>query len=426
MNVFIVPICFNFIDWMRDNFFQPFISIIAEIFVNIFVVFLDALINALLNAIVEFIYGFYVAILKIVDMLQDIFDAISGANFIHYTYVADGVTKEGDGYFTQVLMQMPLIKDVFVKIWVLSVVLCFIFLIAAVLRSIGNLRDDGQSVNDIVKLAASTFVMFFVVQVAAFGTVAVSDVVISSVQKSMNYAIGSDGDMRISNCIFAASAINAGKTGDPEKDAANVLAQMVGEVEYNPDWSRVEGFYNGTRKYYDIEDVTKDLVLTKIDYISGLICLIFVLKYMAGAAIVFVQRIILIVVGLVIAPFFVALTPLDGGERFNRWKEFFIGTCLSSLGVIIAVNVYFMLIPLFVSDNFIYQGTGILSYMIRLYSIVMLSLAFEKTGDVFNRILSDAHILSSGEAFKMIMDLFESGKRVSRGFKKGKRSVGKK
>ena len=426
MNTYIIPICFNFIDWIRDNFFMPIIEFTAEIFVNIFIEFVDILLNALLEQIVQFIYGFYVAMLKIIDMLQDIFDSISGANYVHYTHIANGVTQSGEGYLTEILLKMPIIQSVFVKVWVLSVVLCFIFLIAAVLRSISNLSENGQKINDILKLAANTFIMFFMVQLIAFGTVSLSGVVLSGVEKSMNYALGSDSDTRISNCIFAASAINAGKTGDAKKDAANVLAQLVGEVPYNPDWSKVEGFYRGERKYYDIEDVTKDLVLTKIDYISGLICIVFVLKYMAGSALVFIQRIILVVLGLIIAPFFVALTPLDGGERFNRWKEFFIGTCFSSLGVIISVKVYFMLIPIFVSDNFIYQGTGILSYLIRLYSIVMLSLAFEKTGDIFNRILSDAHIMSSGEAFGVIMNAFGSMRNMNRGFKGLKKNIGSK
>lgn len=421
--MYVVPICFNFINWLRDNFLMPIIEFTAEIFVNIFIEFLDILINSLLEKIVVFIYGFYVAILKIIDMLQNIFDAISGANYVHYTQTVNGVTKSGEGYLTEILLRMPVIRDVFLKVWVLSVVLCFIFLIAAVLRSISNLNEEGQKINDIIKLAANTFVMFFMVQLIAFGTVSLSSVVLSGVEKSMNYALGSDSNIKMSNCIFAASAINAGKTGDPKKDAANVLGQLVGEVPYNPDWSKVEGFYNGERKYYDVEDVKKDLLLTKIDYISGLICVIFVLKYMAGSALVFVQRIILVVLGLIIAPFFVALTPLDGGERFNRWKEFFIGTCFSSLGVIISVKVYFILIPVFVSDNFIYQGTGILSYLIRLYSIVILSLAFEKTGDIFNRILSDAHIMSSGEAFGAIMNAFNSLRQTKNGTKSFMKSV---
>lgn len=421
--MYIVPICFNFINWIRDNFFEPVIKFTAKIFLDLFVGVLNVFINALFNAIVKYIYLFYVALLKVIDMLQDIFDSISGANHV-YLYAADGVTKRGEGYFTDVLMSMPMVRDVFAKVWLLSIVLCVIFLIAAVLRSISNLSDNGQKINDILKLAANTFVMFCVVQVVAFGTASLSSVVLSSVEKSLNYAIGDDSNLRISNCIFAASAINAGKTGNAEKDAANVIQQLLGESGYNPDWSKVDDFYRGNKKYYDMEDVEETLLLTKIDYISGIICIVFVLKYMAGSALVFIQRIILVVVGLIIAPFFVALTPLDGGERFNRWKEFFIGTCFSSLGVIISVKVYFMLIPIFVSDNFIYEGTGILAYLIRIYSIVMLSMAFEKTGDVFNRILSDAHIMSSGEAFGVIMNAFGSVRNMARGAKGFKKQTG--
>lgn len=421
---YVIPICFNFIEWIRDNFFSPIIEFTGKIFVEIFMKFLDSMINALFAKIVIILYGLYAALLKVVDIFQEIFNAISGSNFVHYTYTADGVKQTGDGYLTEVLFKMPVVRQVFFRVWGLCVILCFVFLIAAILRCMANLSEDGRSINDVIKSAASTFVLFCVVQVVAFGTLSLSNVVITSTEKAMNYAVGGDGDLKIANAMFAVSAINAGRTGDADKDATNVLGQLLGESGYNPDWSKVEPFYKGEKKYYDIADVSSELLITKIDYISGFICIVFVLKYMTGSVLVFVQRIIMVVLALVIAPFFVALTPLDGGERFRRWKEFFIGTCFSSLGVIMSVKIYLMLIPIFISDNFIYSGTGVLAYMIRLYSVIMLSIAFEKTGDIFNRILSDAHIMSSGEAFAGVVELVKNVKGATnfgKGIGKGKK-----
>lgn len=423
--VYVIPIAFNFINWVRDNVFMPLIEFTGKVFIDIFMKFVDRIINFILEKIVSLLYGFYAALLKIIDVLQDIFDALSGTNYVYYTYNSGSGTQTKSGYLTEVLVQMPMVKSVFYKVWAISLVLCVIFIIAAVLRSISNLKGDGQSINDILKSSASTFVLFLVVHLVAFGTLSLSSIVVSSAQKAMNYSLGSESDLRMANCIFAASAINAGKTGDPQKDAANVIKQLLGESGNNPDWSKVEGFYNGTRKYYDIEDVQQDLLLTKIDYISGLICIIFVLKYMAGAALAFVQRIVLVLIGLITAPFFVALTPLDGGVRFSRWKDFFFGACFSSLGIVISINIYFMLVPIFVSEGFIYSSVGTLSYIIRLYSIVVLSLAFEKSGEIVNRIISDANIMGSEAAFNSILSTIGEAKKFKGNSGKLKKSVGK-
>jgi hypothetical protein len=319
---------------------------------------------------------------------------------------------------------MPAIKSVFWKVWTVSVVLCFLFLIAAVLRSIGDLSGNGQSVNDILKQAANTFVLFFAIQVIAFGSLALSNVVISSTQKSLNYALDSSSDIRMANCIFAASAINAGRSSDEAENKKDIISQMLGASQATPNWSNVEDYYTGKSKYYDITDVQKDLVITKIDYLSGLVCVVFVLKFMAGAALVFVQRIVYVVLGLIIAPFFVAITPLDGGARFERWKSFFIGSCFSSLGVIVSVSIYFMLVPMFVADGFIMSGQSSLSYIIRLYSIVILSLGFEKSGAIVNRILSDAGVMSTSEAFESIVSFVQSGQKVVNGVKGGGKQGG--
>jgi hypothetical protein len=400
------------------------ISFIGKIFVELFITFVRQLISLLLEKISVLLYGLYVALLKIIDILQDIFTALSGTNYIYYEYSSGGQSHKGTGYLTQVLLEMPAIKSVFWKVWTVSVVLCFLFLIAAVLRSIGDLSGNGQSVNDILKQAANTFVLFFAIQVIAFGSLALSNVVISSTQKSLNYALDSSSDIRMANCIFAASAINAGRSSDEAENKKDIISQMLGASQATPNWSNVEDYYPGKSKYYDITDVQKDLVITKIDYLSGLVCVVFVLKFMAGAALVFVQRIVYVVLGLIIAPFFVAITPLDGGARFERWKSFFIGSCFSSLGVIVSVSIYFMLVPMFVADGFIMSGQSSLSYIIRLYSIVILSLGFEKSGAIVNRILSDAGVMSTSEAFESIVSFVQSGQKVVNGVKGGGKQGG--
>lgn len=394
---YILPFAFNFIQWLKDNLFSPLIGFIAQIFVEIFIKFFTALINSLLVAFSMLLYSLYSAVLMLLDMFQTLFDLLSGTEMIHYTMADKG--ESGMGYLAEVFLRASSITNAFKNVWILGIVLCAIFVIAAVLRSIGNLEGNGESVNDVIKNALKAFTMFMVIQIVAFGTLALSNVVLSTMQKGLNYAIGEDSNVHMADAIFAVSAINAGKSDDPEENAKTILDQLTGDVQYHTDWSKVEGFYNREDKFWDVEDVTDNLIVSKIDFISGGICIWFVLKYMAGSVLVFIKRLINIAVLFIIAPFFVAVTPLDGGARFERWKEHFIGYCFSTLSVIVTVRIYIMLVPLFISSNLIYNGNDILAYLIRLYSVVILSMAFEKTGGVVNRIMADAEIGSSADGF---------------------------
>ncbi len=415
--MYIVPFAFNFIEWVRDNILEPFIEIVAGIVIDLLMIKVKMLMVRLLSKLLMLLYLIYAAALKVVDLSQSIFDALSGVEKVSYNI--DG--NKGSDYFTNVLLQIPLVKNVFWSIWIMSVVLCVVFTIASIIRSISDLDDTGQSVGDVLRQSAGTMGMFLVLQVVTYMVVAISNYTLTSTQTAMRYAIGTDTEVRLSNAIFAASAINAGRTGDPLKDTFEMLdivsssttLKNIGVTKldnskdkYHPDWDKVKDFYSGRAKYYDIIDVEQRLVLSKIDYLSALICTLFVLKYMLGAAVSFIHRALAVVVAYLTAPFFVALSPLDGGNRFERWKNFFTGACFGAMGTVISVNVYMMILPVFLRSNVIYDGpNGLMVYLIRLYSVVILSIGFEKLGNVVNEIISDSGIMSPSEGFRLAKEL---------------------
>ncbi len=408
-NPYIIPICFNFITWIRENFFEPLIQLVADVFVTIFVAALKVVLNLILLKACAFLYAIYVVLLKILDMFQDIFEMVSGVNPVYYVYSQNGVTEKGSGYLTEILMKIPSIQKAFFLIWCLSIVLCVIFTVAAIIRSIGNLSGNGPSVNEVLKSMANTLVLFCAIQVITFGTVALSNIVTSTTQKAVGYAMNND-KARFSNYLFAATAMNARRTTGTSKEESSktFIDVLLGNVEYTGNWDtdeQLQKYVSGELSYTSDIDVVRDFMIYRIDYISGAIVLVCILKFMVGAAFVYVQRIVNIVVGFVTAPFFVAVTPLDGGERFNRWKDFYIGSCFSTIGVIVAVRVYLMLLPIFLSNTLIDTKMEILNYFIRVYGVAMLSIALENCTGVFNRVLSDAMILTPGGAFREVADL---------------------
>ncbi len=424
--LYIVPFAFNFIEWIRDNVLQPFIEILADVIVKLLKIQFQLMIASIMNYVYKVAYFLYVAVLKIVDALQTVFNSLSGAEKINYKINGE----IGQDYLTGILLRIPQIKTVFWSIWLISIVLCVVFLIAAVIRSISHLDDTGQPVGDILRQTASTLLLFVTIQIIAFCTLNLANLVTSSAQNAVNYAMDSAEDIRISNALFAATALRAKRTGDATKDVygLNVIMGAINTVkgqdtEYTVDWDAVKDFYSGKYKYYDIVQVNKQLVTWKIDYFSAIICVLCILKFMAGAAIAFVQRVLSLIVSYVTAPFFVSLAPLDGGARFERWKDFFIGNCFSAIGVLFSLKIYLMILPIFLKTDLIeVKGNGPLNYLIRIYCVIILSLGFEKLGDIVNRIISDAGIMGPSEAFSIVSNFYN---KVTSGVNSAARMMGK-
>ncbi|MCD7854600.1 MAG: hypothetical protein LUG66_03175 [Clostridiales bacterium] len=412
-NPYIIPICFNFITWIRENLFEPLIELVANIFVTIFIEAFKVLLNLILLKFCALLYAVYVVLLKFLDMLQDIFDLISGTNEIYYAYTSNGVTERGSGYITEILMKIPSVQNAFLMVWGISIVLCVIFAVAAIIRSMGNLSGNCPSVNEVLKSLANTLVLFCSIQVITFGTLALANLVTSATQKAINYAMtDDDSDARFSNYLFAATAMNARRTtSSSDDDSTTFIDVLLGNAEYNGDWDTddtLQEYVRGEKSYTSDVDVAKDFMIYKIDYVSGAIVLVFVLKFMVGASFVYIERIVSVIVGFVTAPFFVALTPLDGGDRFNRWKDYYIGNCFSAIGVILAVRIYLMLLPIFLANDFIDTGVDMLNYFVKVYGIVMLSIALQECTGVFNKILSDAVNMTPGGAFRQAADLVKA------------------
>ncbi len=419
--LYIAPFAFNFIEWIRDNVLQPFIEIIASIIINNLILQFKIMLAQVAVQFYNTIYVIFVAVLKVIDVLQTVFNTISGVEKVYYTLGGESGTE----YLSTILLRVPQIKTVFWSIWLLSIVLCIVFLIAAIVRSIANLDDTGQSVGDILRQTAGTILLFATVQVVAYCTVSLSNVLLTASQKAMDYAMGTTEDMRISNSLFAASAMRAGRTGDPLKDT--IVGSMINgyisndDEKYVANWELVEDFYTGKLKYYDIIQVNLKLVVWKIDYLSAALCIICILKYMVGASLALVSRVVSIVVAYVTAPFFVSVAPLDGGARFERWKNYFVGTCFGAIGTVFSIKIYMLLMPIFLKNDIIYVGdSAILSYLTRVYSVAVISLGFEKLGDVVNKIISDSGAMGPTEAFAIITNFVDNVESVAGLFSGGK------
>jgi len=63
------------------------------------------------------------------------------------------------------------------------------------------------------------------------------------------------------------------------------------------------------------------------------------------SAIMFIQRIFDIIFLYLISPISVSTIPLDDGNRFRIWKEMLVAKILSAYGIILSMNLFFIMMP---------------------------------------------------------------------------------
>lgn len=77
----------------------------------------------------------------------------------------------------------------------------------------------------------------------------------------------------------------------------------------------------------------------------GSICLLVVLIL---CSFTFIKRIFEILLLYIVSPLLIATTPIDQGKRFENWRNLLISKVLSAYGVILTVNLYFMIVPIII------------------------------------------------------------------------------
>ena len=77
---------------------------------------------------------------------------------------------------------------------------------------------------------------------------------------------------------------------------------------------------------------------------------------LAMAAITITQRIFSVLFLFIIAPLPASFKPLDDGARYKKWTEIFLGKIFGGYGIVFALNVFFSLCPLIVSNVFFTGG----------------------------------------------------------------------
>ena len=155
-----------------------------------------------------------------------------------------------------------------------------------------------------------------------------TNTVMSSVNDAMNPYVMEQGEQAtIGGQILVTSGYHA-YIGDPD---------LRDDVEYN--------FITGKLDYFDEDVVSVYYDIRDIDFFTGIIGSLTILVMFVISSITLIQRLFDIVLLYLISPISVSTIPADDGNRFKLWKEMMISKVLSAYGIILSMNLFFIIIP---------------------------------------------------------------------------------
>ena len=265
------------------------------------------------------LYSLQKNVCYIVDFIREVFLKLSGIEKINI----DGKQSDLLSFF----ISSTKIKNAFWCVLLIGTILLFLFVLIAIIKS-GADEQNKKSKGKIIYQALRSFLMFLLVPFVLIAGIAITNAVMNGINLSMagNFsAMGAGGSL--GGQILVTSGYNAYIGNASERVA---IEQM---------------FISGQLDYTDLSAVQKYYSLSDINYFVGIVSSVIILIMFTLSVITFVQRIFDVVFLFILSPVSVSTIPLDDGQRFKLWREMLISKVLSGYGIVLAMNLFFLIIP---------------------------------------------------------------------------------
>lgn len=275
---------------------------------------LEDLLQGLLELICSLFYGMFSGICLLIDFIKTIFYKLCGI---------ETVEIEGEqGDLLSKLLESDIIKRVFLTIFIIGFILLIVFTILAIIKS--NYQEK-QNWKTVLSKTGQAFIIMLLIPFTVIIGVMLTNTIMSSINQAMN-VYPSSGQGTIGGQFLITIGHDAYK-GLIDQSQAEAMF-VSGELNYAK--------LSVVKQYYDI---------TELNYVIGLLGSLVMLIMFVISAITFVQRIFDIVLLYIISPVSISTIPLDEGNRFKVWKDMLISKILSAYGIILVMNLFFLIIP---------------------------------------------------------------------------------
>ncbi len=275
----------------------------------------------ILDALIDWFYGLLyrsqAALCSLIDFIKRIFYKLCGLD----TVLING--KESD--LVSSLIQSNTIHRVFLTIMLIGVILLTIFVMIALVR-VNYQSNERKTRAAVITRAAQSFLIFLLIPFLLLAGMTLVNVIMASINTSMQQYV-TDGQSLIGGQMLITTGNNAfiGSSGERETIERMFL---TGELDYNN--------LNVVKRYYD---------LGEMNFVVGILGGLVMLVMFVVSSITFIQRIFDIILLYIISPVSVSTIPLDEGNRFRVWKDMLISKILGAYGIILVMNLFFLIMP---------------------------------------------------------------------------------
>jgi hypothetical protein len=281
---------------------------------------MDWLADVLFGWFFDVLYLLQAGICTVADFIVNTFYKLSGLEPVS----VDGKQTDLLSHF----VQTDAVKTAFLGVFLVGIILLCVFVIIAIIRSEYTEGQQKRTKGQILIKAGHSFIIFLLIPFLLAAGILLTNAVMNAINGSMLMtASGGGGRTLFGGQILVTSG----------NDAYIGNANMRAEIE--------RGFVTGALDYGNLDVVKQYYDLWHVNFTVGILSGAVLLVLFALAALRFVQRLFDIILLYVISPVSVATIPVDDGARFKLWREMLISKVLSAYGIILAMNLFFMIIP---------------------------------------------------------------------------------
>lgn len=220
------------------------------------------------------------------------------------------------------------VKNIFFAIFLVAIVLLVVFVLIAIIRSEYAYGENKKSKGQILGKAFQSFAIFLMVPFILIAGIALTNTVMSAINMSMNPNFATTGG---TTSIGGQILVTSGQYA------------YIGETAARSEIERM--FLTGELNYFDMSVVTQYYNLRNLDFLIGIFGSIVIMVMFVMSAVTFIQRIFDIVLLYIVSPISVSTIPVDDGNRFKIWRDMTISKVLGAYGIILSMNLFFIIIP---------------------------------------------------------------------------------
>ncbi len=278
---------------------------------------LDALKDWFLDWFYGLLYQLQAGVCNLIDFIKKIFFKLCGLD----TVTIDGESND----LVSSLISSDTIHRIFLTIFLIGVILLVIFVMIALIRA-NYTQNEKKGRSDILSKAGQSFLISLLVPFLLLAGMLLVNTIMGSINMAMQQHIA-DGQTLIGGQML----ITTGNTA------------YIGPIGERETIERM--FLTGELDYMNLSVVKQYFDLTDINFVVGILGSLVMLVMFALSALTFIQRIFDIILLYIVSPISISTLPLDQGNRFRVWKDMMISKILSAYGIILVMNLFFLIMP---------------------------------------------------------------------------------